>query len=186
MTTEREKELFGQVLANLAACGIAKGDVSISYEDYLQDYEVVIREQASPLTSEDLAGVARLSSGGLIIRFQDAATDERFRTLEASQLHEKSRADAQAWLRDRNLLAGLPLFDPATQDLATYAKSVEAHCGVGPGTVLEVHDPHLLTLRHGLGLSALSADATLSVINAVTASNLRDSGVGFGIIGGTA
>jgi len=183
MATEREKEFLGQVLANLTACGIAKGDVSITYENYLQDYEVVIREQASPLSNEDLAQVARLSSGGLIIRFQDAATDERFRTVQASQVEARSRLNAEAWLRDRNLLAGLPLFDPATQDLATYAKRIEAYCGVDPGTVLEVHDSHLLILRHTLDLSALSADATLSVINAVTASNLRDSGVGFGVIG---
>lgn len=186
MAVEREKEFVRQALASLADCGITESDIAIAYVDYLRDYEVVVHAQASSLNDDDLARVARLSLGGLIIRFHDATADERFRALQASQLYEKSRADAQAWLSERNLFADLPLFDPATQNLATYAKSVETYCGVDPGAVLEVYDPHLLTLRHGLDLSALSKDATQRVINAVMASNLGDHGVDFGVTGGTA
>ncbi len=83
----------------------------------------------------------------------------------------------------RNHFETLPLFDPATGDLASYAARLEEHCGLVRGSILEVYSPKLLTVRRD---ADFRGDALRCVSHAVAASNSSAHGIAFGLIGTSA
>lgn len=181
--TTGEENFRARVLSELAACGIASDNVSIQYENELQDFSIRIQGAAPKLDQGQLACVARLELSGLIISFEDAEADAKFRSVSKSVLRAKARDEAVVWLTERNLLDALPLFDPATGDLASYANRLEEHCGLVRGSILEVHSPNLLTIRRD---AAFGSDALRLISHAVAASNLSDHGIAFGFLGSDA
>lgn len=178
--TTGEENFRARVLSDLAACGVASDNVSIQYESELQYFSVRINGAAPKLDGGQLACVARLELGGLIISFEDGEADAEFRSVARSVLRAKVRGEAIAWLTERGLLEALPLFDPATGDLASYAKRLEQHCGLVCGSILEVHCRNLLTIRRD---ADLRSDALRLISHAVAASNLSDHGIAFGVLG---
>jgi hypothetical protein len=177
-----EESFRARVLSELAACGVAPDEVSIHYENELQDFSIRIHGAAPKLDQGQLACVARLELGGLIISFEDSKADAKFRSVAQSVLRAKAREEAIVWLTERNLLEALPSFDPATGDLASYANRLEEHCGLARGTILEVYNPNLLTIRREVDFRS---DALRCISHAVAASNLSDHGVSFGFVGST-
>jgi hypothetical protein len=178
-----EENFRARMLLELAACGVASNDVTVQYEDELQDFSIKIQGAAPKFDEGQLACVAQLEWGGLIISFEDGEADAKFRSFAQSVLRARARDDAIAWLTERNLLEALPLFDPATGDLASYANRLEEHCGLAPGSILEVYSPNLLTIRRDAGLRA---DALRLMSHAVAACNLSDHGIKFGFLGSDA
>jgi hypothetical protein len=181
--TTGEQNFRARVLSELAACGVPSDNVSIQYEDELQDFIIRIQGTAPKLDQGQLACVARLELGGLIISFEDGEADANFRLVAKSVLRAKARGEAIVWLTERNLLEALPLFDPATGDLPSYAKRLEEHCGLARGSILEVYSPNLLTIRRD---ADLRSDALRLISHAVAASNLSDHGIAFGVLGSDA
>jgi hypothetical protein len=181
--TTGDENFRAQVLAELAGCGVASDNVSIQYEDELQDFSIRIRGAASKLNPDQLTCIARLELGGLIISFEDREADAKFRSVARSALTAKAREEAIVWLTERNLLEGLPLFDPATGDLTSYANRLEEHCGLAGGSILEVHSPNLLTIRRD---ADFRSDTLRLISHAVAASNLSDHSIAFGILGSDA
>jgi hypothetical protein len=177
-----EENFQARVLLELGACGLAPDDVSIEYEDELQDFSVRIYETAPKLNHDQLACVARLELGGLTISFEDGEADAQFRSVAQSALKAKAREEAIVWLAERNLLETLPLFDPARSDLASYANLLEEHCGLARGSILEVYAPNLLTIRRDVDFRS---DELRRISHAVAASNLSDHEIAFGVIGST-
>lgn len=175
-----EENFRARVLVELAACGVASDHVSIQYEDELQDFSIRIQGAAPKLDQGRLVCVARLELGGLIISFEDGTADAKFRSVAQSVLRAKARDEAIVWLTERNLLEALPLFDPATGDLASYAKRLEEHCGLDRGSILEVYSPNFLTIRRDVDFRS---GALRCVSHAVAASNLSDHGIAFGFLG---
>lgn len=184
MAEERsgEETFRAQVLSELAACGVAHDNVRIQYENELQDFSIRISGAAPKLEQAQLECLARLELSGLIISFEDAETDAEFRSVAQSVLRAKAREDAIVWLTAQNLLDGLPLFDPATGDLSSYARQLEEHCGLAPGSILEVYSPSLLTIRRDVDFGS---DALRCISHAIAASDLADHGVAFGFVGST-
>ncbi len=181
--TTGEEKFCARVLSELAACGVAPDHVSIQYENELQDFSIRIHGAAPKLDQGQLACVARLEFGGLIISFEDGSANAKFRSVAQSARRAKAREDAIVWLTERNLLEALPLFDPATGDLAAYANRLEEHCGLARGSILEVHSPNLLTIRRD---ADFQSDALRLISHAVAASNLSDHGIAFGFLGSDA
>ena len=178
-----EENFRARVLSELAACGVAPGNVSIQYESELQDFSVRIHGVAPKLDQNQLGCVARLGLDGLIISFEDGDADARFRSAARSAFRDRAREEAIVWLKERNLLEALPLFDPATDDLTSYANQLEEHCGLARGSILEVYSPNLLTIRRDVDFRS---DALRHISHAVAASNLCDHGVAFGVLGSDA
>ncbi len=172
-----------RVLSELTACGIAPDNVSIQYENELQDFSIRIGGAAPTLDEAQLGCVARLELSGLIISFEADEADAKFRSVAQSVLKAEARQEAIVWLTERNLLETLPLFDPATGDLTSYAKRLEEHCGLASGSVLEVYSLNFLTIRRDIDFRS---DALLRISHAVAASNLSDHGIAFGLIGRSA
>jgi hypothetical protein len=178
-----EETFRARVLSELAACGVAPDNVSIQYENELQDFSVRINGAAPKLDQNQLGCVARLELGGLTISFEDGDADAKFRSAAQSVFRAKAREEAIVWLTERNLLAALPLFDPTTGDLASYANQLEEHCGLARGSILEVYSPNLLTIRRDVDFRS---DALRHISHAVAASNLSDHGIAFGVLGSDA
>jgi len=177
----QEAEFRLQITTKLATCGIPQNSVSVRYEDVLQDFEVRVSGVPWFFDASQLICLARLSEAGLTLSFEDEQAEAAVR----AALMSRYRETARAWLAARDLLEGLPMFDPSGQNLGSYAKSLEAHCGLRPGSILEVYDQHLLTFRGDLNIATLEPDALQCVTNAVTTSNLSDYDVMFGVVGGT-
>jgi hypothetical protein len=181
-----EEHFRARVLSELAACGVASDRVTIQYEDYLQDFDIVIHGAAATPDADQFACIARLQATGLIISFDDIEANAKFLLAVQSAFRSKARDDALVWLAERDLLDNLPLFDPSATDLASYAASLERHCGVLPGSILEVYDKHLLTIRRDLDVSALlGGDEWRRISHAVAASNLADHDITLGFLGST-
>jgi hypothetical protein len=178
-----EERFRARVLAELATCGIASDNVSIQYENELQDFSIRIQAAAPKLDQGQLGCIARLGLGGLVISFEDGEADAEFRSVAQSVFRTKARDEAVVWLTERNLLEALPLFDPAIGDLASYAHRLEEHCGLARGSMLEVISPNLLTIRRDADLRLVSLQL---ISHAVAASNLSDHGIAFGFLGSDA
>ncbi|MES2834852.1 MAG: hypothetical protein V4707_09105 [Pseudomonadota bacterium] len=169
----------------IEACGLSSGDIRIEYRNELQDYAVVI-SAASP-TDEVLACLAELETqAGLVIEIPDeqvwmrdgpfsmAASQKRWAEMEPAY-----REMSRKWLDDHSLLAGLPNYDPSRQTLATFAKAMEAHCGLPEGSALRADDDQLTLI----GGSGLSLEQVSCLMAALGGSNLYDHGVAVWITG---
>lgn len=178
--SQHDMRFMTDVLARLETCGIASGQVTVAYEDVLQDYNIAISASAEALSEEQYLCLARLAlENAYTISFED--DEARARLWHATQKAELELA--RSWLEDRGMLASLPLFDPAREDLATYVRALEAYCGVSPGTALEVKAER--RLRVLWQRAASSEDQFWTLMHAITASNLREHGISTGVIGGT-
>lgn len=179
---ELELRFKAKVFENLEKCGVDRTHVNIRYEDYLQDFDITINGPAEALSDEQYAAIAEtVSTCGYIITFNDEAARNRL-----SHAQQKQGVDqARRWLAERGKLEGLPAFDATRTDLVTYARALEAHLGFVPGSTLEVRD--IATLgRQQIAIRYFGdADQYSMAVYAITASNLRESGVITGYIGGT-
>ena len=179
---ELELRFKAEVFAKLERCGVDRARVKISYEDYLQDYEMTIDGSADALSDEQYAAIAEVaSSDGHIITFNDEAA--RNRLWRAA--HKLGVDKARQWLAERGKLEGLPAFDATQSDLPTYARALEAHLGFTPGSMLEVRDVATLGRQQIVVRSFANSEQYSMAVYAITASNLRESGVITGVIGGT-
>lgn len=179
---EHDRRFAAEARRQLGTCGVSPVEVEVQYEDVLQDYEVTIVTPASALREDQFVSIARISQeNGWWPVFKDEAAGVRFSA--ARDLIE--REASQRRLADRGLLNKIPLFRPEKQDLASYARELEALCGIEPGTALMALGSSLLTirpLRHDL----LAVGQLSCLIDVVNASNLGEYGAFLGIIGNEA
>jgi hypothetical protein len=186
---ELEMRFQAEVFEQLERCGVDRTRVKIGYDDELQDDEITIKGPAEALGDEQYTAVAEaVLQNGYIITFSDQEARNRLWLAQKSLLV----AQAQRWLAERGKLQGLPMFDAAKTDLATYARTLEAHLGFEPGSMLEVKDvPSLgqqqivLKAWQTLPHNDLNPEHIETVVNAIAASNLEESGVITGVIGST-
>lgn len=186
---ELDMSFQAEVFGKLENCGVDRTQVKIKIEDELQDFEITIDGPAEALSDEQYTAIAEaVLKSGYIITFNDEEARNRLWLAHESLLV----VQAQQWLAERGKLQGLPMFDAAKTDLATYARTLEAHLGFEPGSMLEVKDVPSLGRRQ-IVLKAwqtfpqndLSAEHIQTVINAIAASNLEESGVITGILSST-
>lgn len=117
----------------LIQCGLSGAGISIKYEEDLQSIEVVIRPAANATANH--FGCIRDAVGHEIVRFEDhdmyAVYDDY--ASEAARLQMLKRLEAE--LRKQKLLQRFPERNDFPS-LAEYARALETHAGMLPGTAL--------------------------------------------------
>lgn len=188
MTDEKaaEAEFIAKVSRALEACGIPAEQISVAYEDMLQDYEAVIALPGPALTDQQLDRIVLLSRESPVITFADPSLSQRFHARTSAIYSPLRRASARDWLNLNGLLDGLPDFEPSRHDLAHFARSIETHCGASPGSMLDARTDTLLVLGAAdFAVGPESLNVLFCIHQAVLASNVGEHGVSFGVIGGT-
>lgn len=182
-------ELEASVAADVSACGFPSESIRVEWVAEFQDFVITIVGNAADDTSFRRLNELVSQQGG-IVEFTDEEARERFARLQDEFFQRKvaadrprARAAAREWLKERDLLSGLPSFDPARQSLKAFAEDLERHCGLTPGSVLSVDEARLMVGGANLDPSLLTLATLSRLMNALEASNLYDLGVAPKVIG---
>lgn len=110
----------------VAACGF--GAVRARFDRLLQ-MDVIHVGDATSATDEQLRCAARVAlSAGLEILFPEPS-GRKFQPILSELESAQGKAEAEAWLEERGLLARLPAYDPQRSDSAAFARTLETLCG---------------------------------------------------------
>jgi len=169
----------------IAHCGIARDQITTRYEDMLQDETATIATPGPALTAPQLKCLVALTMSGRIFAFTDPAAQARFDPLLRASGRQAAQREARQWLADHGLLGKLPAYDPARQSLADFGVSLEALCGIPPGTRLRAFNADTLSFipPANLDLDDASVTAFSCIVSATMGSNLEERGVTVGFIG---
>jgi hypothetical protein len=145
-----EPAWLGALHQRLRECGFTDCEISVAYQDELQDH--LVRIAGAP-TDDVLARLADFAaSTGTLIDFDHRPTWERYaEVLEKAEAPfrqaaiQKLQASARAELATLGLLEGLPTYSQE-RDLAAFAAEVEMHAGFAAGSMLRV-DGEVLTIQ---------------------------------------
>lgn len=133
MTDDPDARMLAHLLRVLEPHGIGADRLTITYEEDLQDYDVLISGDA--LTEPQMTGVIEATLLGGCPRFTDPGNEALW--------HAHLRREGTALLKAR--AAGmreqhpdLPRFDRSTGTLSDFAHSLEVWAGLEPGAALKV------------------------------------------------
>lgn len=125
----------------LAQCRLNIGGVSVRYEDYLQSIEIIIRPTAN--ATADHFECIKNAAGYEIVTFEDREMYKAYSDYTAELARPEMLESLKAGLQEKGLLEALP--ERANfESLDAYAKALEAHGGVAPGSVLRVSGDEIL------------------------------------------
>jgi hypothetical protein len=180
--------VYQQLERAVEQCGLTPTDVAITYEDFLQSDQILVKSKS--LAGGQLRCLSKVEGASPypIVVFENADLTKRSFELQ----HEQERTDSKEWLRERGLLASLPAYDPKSETVAEFARRIEKYCGIEPGSMLTVHDLGVLTIRRDWSEGQLRDSQKLSehkfwcLTHSLSASNLEEHGVHFGLIGNEA
>lgn len=179
-----EERYLAQLRAEFQRCGVQIEPDAIRYEDMLQGYAVTIgRTELSDGEIDCMAGSILLD--GVNLEFAVHAFDDRYQHARMDRpdiraMLDTLREQQRQWLEARGLLASLPKFERGG-DLGRFAREMEVHCGIRPGTVL-IPDAESLTLRFGFA-AELSPNSFTCLHTALAVSDPWSQGV-MGLISG--
>ena len=131
------------------------------------------------------------SRRGYDVRFKDPVTQRAYEELEMEEAGKWAAAEGRRWLAERKLDVGLPVFHAGVTRLDDYARAVEAHCSVEPGSALQPLAEDTLTVRPEF-LQKLwpdieaEGDKFTCLMNVLAASDMASGGVRFGFVGNEA
>ena len=125
----------------LIECGLDVSGVSIRYEDYLQSIEIVIRPTAG--ATADHFECIKNAAGYEIVTFEDREMYRAYSDYTAELARPEMLESLKARLQEKGLLEDLPERGNF-ENLEAYAKALEAHGGVAPGSVLRVYGDEIL------------------------------------------
>lgn len=121
------------ITQKLAECGLSAHGFTVSYEDHLQSYEVVIGRSAN-VTSEMFPCI-REAAAADVVTFQDQELTSQYQAFLTEAYRPKMIADAEAELAKRGFLAGFPRRSEFATDVL-FAEALEDHCGVTKGEAI--------------------------------------------------
>ena len=178
-----------QLVQAVERCGISTGEVQITYADDLQSELIYVRSKE--LNDDHLRCLHRVQRTAPypIVLFEEDAISSR--DMELQRLAEK--AAATTWLRERGMLDTLPSYDPAVESAGQFAEHVELFCGFQAGSILMVHDSGILIINPGWVEESLRRPSSAEddykfecLLKTLSASNMEDHGLRFGLIGNEA
>lgn len=125
---------YEQVITQkLVRCGLSAHDVRVSYESYLQSYEIVISRSAKATPA--MFDCIRESAGAEIVTFDDNDSMRQYYAYLEEAYRPEALARAEADLTKRGLLLGFPKRADFVND-ALFAEALEAHCGLTKGEAI--------------------------------------------------
>ena len=141
MSTNPDDRMLAHLVSALAPHGIGADRLVLTYEDVLQDYDVLIL--GGDLTDSQIEGLCEATRMGGCLRFEEPRNTTRWDDIlrrEGTALMKTQAADLRRNHPD------LPRFDPSTGTLSDFARSLEVWAGLEPGSVLKVVDERTITM----------------------------------------
>ncbi len=117
----------------LVECGLSPVSVTVSYQDDLQGYEIVIGPDAG--ASSNLFSCIQAGSANEIVTFTDPATQRQYLAFVAEQYRPMVLAQAKQELSRRGRLVGFPSRASFDSD-KLFLEAVEQHCGLAKGSAI--------------------------------------------------
>jgi hypothetical protein len=180
-----------QAIEAVRQCGFPASSVHIRYDKLLQAYVIAIGKVRSKPQEPTLRCVyAAAAPRGYDVEFKDRIAHDAYWKLAFEEGRKKANAEGRRWLEERNLTAGMPLYRAGQTEIASFARAVESHCSIEPGSALKVAGPDALTLKWDVfdefPVAADKSDDLLCLMNVLAASDLAQGGVKFGFVGNEA
>ena len=176
-------------------CGLPARRIKVAWDQDFQEDIVTVASAPSSVPDAVLTCFAHVSvRTSYDVYFQNEVEQERYSAIHSAIADAANVANARAWLRQRHLLATMPL-PGQDQPLATYARAVETFCGVKPGSLLVARSENLMTFadgglgtmtEHGFVGGAATDEQFECVTNVTTAADLQSRKIFFGFIGNAA
>lgn len=176
MTTDPDALMKAHLLGLLEPHGIAADRLTISYQDDLQDYDVLI--SGDDLSDAQIAGIWEAVRMGGCPRFTNAHNTDRWHeALRREGLKILKGQAAEARLRHPDI----PRFDRAAQTLLEFVHALEIWSGAEPGSTLTVTGdqavlaqfrgppPDFAAIQKHLVVTAVLADEDVDVIQLIGA-----------------
>lgn len=127
---------YQQVIADkLVACGLDRSAISITWQNDLQNIEVVIRREAH-VSPRQFACINQAASHEIVI-FEDQSLQSAYTDYTVELFRPRMIAESKAAVAKLGLLEGFPKRSNYA-DLRSYAGALERHCGLNEGSVLRV------------------------------------------------
>ncbi|WP_447765671.1 hypothetical protein [Sphingopyxis panaciterrae] len=117
----------------LIECGLEVAGISVRYEDYLRSIEIMIRSTAGATT--DHFECIRAAAGYEIVGFENRQMDQAYNDYISELARPQLLQSFKGRLQQRGLLEGFPE-RRNFENLAAYAKALEMHGGIAPGSAL--------------------------------------------------
>ena len=178
---------YEQTIEAIAACGVPAENIRISYEDDLQS-DVIFISDLGTADEEGFRCLGQAVHPFYVLLIEDEGQQHAFQTYVDRVERERARVEAIEWLTARRLVARVPSFD-STKGIETFARELEAVCGLTEGRMLEVYGPATLTLRRDYlkTMSKSGAGEDLACVKRyLAASNAHEHGIRFGLIANAA
>lgn len=178
---------YEQVIEAITACGVPASTIRISYEDDLQSDVVTIGDLGG-VDGDRLVCVQRAVHPFYIVEIENGEQRRAFQAVTDVETRRWARAEAIEWLEANEMLGRVPRFNPE-QGLESFARSLEAACGLPSGSALEVVTESGLTLRREFlqeNLAAGTYDGAACLMRMIAASNADEHNVRLAFIGNEA
>jgi hypothetical protein len=174
---------YPETIAAIISCDVPEANVSIAYDELLQSDVVRISDVGGD-DEERLRCLMRSIHPFYIVEIEEPQQNDRYRQLVLEEQAARARVEGEKWLQERGLFAGAPPFDADTTPLADYARAVETHCGLEPGSALEILDEQTLTPRQSALASLLENDGEklTCVMHVIALSGDGERQVAFGFL----
>lgn len=182
--------LHAETVEAVSRCGLPISSVRVHYDKLLQAYVIVVGKVRKQPQEPVLRCVhAAAAPRGYDVEFKDRMAHQAYWKVAFEEGRKKADAAGRRWLEERNLTAGMPMFRAGQTEISAFARAVESHCSVEPGSALEVAGPDALTMRRDffeIPVSEEKSDNLLCLMNVLAASDLAQGGVKFGFVGNEA
>ncbi|WP_420471890.1 hypothetical protein [Brevundimonas sp. FT23042] len=133
MTDDHDARMLAHLLQALEPHGIGADRLILTYEDYLQDYDLQIL--GGDLTDAQIEALFDATRLGGCVRFAEPANETRWGAhlkREGAALLKTRAAEVRGQNPD------LPRFNRSTDTLPAFARSLELWAGLEPGSALVV------------------------------------------------
>jgi hypothetical protein len=118
-------------------CGLARPHFTITYQEDMQGYEVVVAK-AARLSTAVLNCLVDTATEDFV-SFEDTAVGAAFNEIITARFRPKMMQDMRESLNQRGLLASLPMPGNFTST-AAFLVAIEEHCGFAPGQILKLRN----------------------------------------------
>jgi hypothetical protein len=178
---------YEQTIEAVTACGIARADIVIRYEDVLQS-DVVIIADLGGADEKRFHCLRKAIHPFYILEIEQIEQRSAYYAFSEREDHKQARIEALVWLRQNDLLDSVPKYDPAL-GLAPFARGLEQACSLPVGEALEVAGANYLTFKRDFlrrELEDNSGDWFTCLQHFLAASNAYEHGIRLVFIGNEA
>lgn len=174
---------YEQTTAAIVSCGVPQANIRIVFDAFLQADVVRISDVGSD-DPQRLRCLLRSVHPFYIVEIEEPVQNNAYGQLVLEEGATRARAEGEKWLRAHELFDGAPRFESGRMSLADYARAVEAHCDVEPGTALELLSDGTLTPTKAFIGSVLKngGQQLTCIMNVLALSNQARGGVAFGFV----